>query len=48
VEGKECLDLPDDLAAGASGIEHLVEEPEEGAPDREDALPAIGSLVGLG
>ena len=48
VQGKKRLDLPDDLAAGAIGIEDLIEEPKEGAPEGEDSLPAVKPLVGLG
>jgi hypothetical protein len=47
VQGKKRLDLPDDLAAGAIGIEHLVEKSKEGAPDAENALSAVKALVGL-
>ena len=32
VEGKEGLDLADDFAAGAAGLEDLVKEAKEGAP----------------
>lgn len=48
VEAKEGLDLPDDFAAGAAGIEDLREKAPEGAADRIDALATIGALVGLG
>jgi len=47
VETKEGLDLPDDLAAGAVGIEDLVEKTPEGAPEGVDAVAAVGALVGL-
>jgi hypothetical protein len=39
--------LADHLAAGAVGIEHLVEDTKEGAPDAENAFSAVESLVGL-
>src|SRR2546426_821134 len=48
VEGKKCLDLADDLAAGAIRIEHLVEKAKEGAAHRIDPITAVGALVGLG
>jgi len=48
VEGKERLDLADDLAAGAIGIEDLIEKAKEGAPEAIDAVPAVGAFVGLG
>jgi len=32
MEAKECLDLTNDFAAGAIGIEHLIEKAKEGAP----------------
>jgi hypothetical protein len=41
------LDLPYDLAAGATGVEDLVEEPKESASDAKDSFPAVGSLIGL-
>jgi hypothetical protein len=47
VQGKKGLDLPDDLAAGTIGIEHLVEETKEGAPDAENAFSAVGAFLGL-
>jgi hypothetical protein len=48
MQSKERLDLADDLAARAVGVEHLIEEAEEGAPDGENPLPAVGALIGLG
>ncbi len=47
VKGEESLDLAHNLAAGALGIEHLIEETKEGAPDAEDAFAAVGALIGL-
>jgi hypothetical protein len=47
LETKQGLGLADDLAAGTSGIEGLIKEAPEGAPEREDALAAVGALVGL-
>jgi hypothetical protein len=46
LKAKERLDLPDDLAAGASRIEDLIKKPPEGAAHRVDALAAIGILLG--
>jgi hypothetical protein len=48
VEGKERLDLADDLAAGAIGIEDLIEEAKKGASDVIDSITAVGAFVGLG
>ena len=48
VQGKECLDLTDNLPAGALRIEHLIEKAKEGAADRIGALAAVVALVGLG
>ena len=36
-----------DSQAGAIGIEHLVKKAKESAAHRKDAIPAVGSLVGL-
>ncbi len=47
-EGKEGLDLADDLAAGALGIEDLIEKAEESAAEGIDALTAVEAFVGLG
>jgi hypothetical protein len=47
VEGKECLDLPDDLAAGALGVQDLIEKAKEGASQGIDALAAVWALVSL-
>jgi hypothetical protein len=47
VQGKKRLDLPDDLTAGAIGVEDLVEEPKESASDAKDSFSAVGSLIGL-
>ena len=47
-EGQEGLDLADDFATGAIGVEHLIEKAEEGAADAKDPLPAIGPCLGLG
>jgi hypothetical protein len=48
VETEQSLNLSDDLAARAGGIEHLVEETPKGATHRIDAIAAIGTLVALG
>ena len=48
VKGEEGLHLADGLAAGASGIERLGAEATEGAAHGEDALAAVGTVVGLG
>ena len=48
MEPKEGLHLPDDFAARAEGIKHLVEEGPEQTPHRVDALAAIGVVIGLG
>ena len=45
---KAGLDLPDDFAAGAAGIEDLIEKAPEGAPEAVNAGAAVGALVGLG
>jgi hypothetical protein len=47
VEGKERLDLADDLAAGAMGVENLIKKPKESATQAIDALTAVGALIGL-
>ncbi|HEV2208115.1 MAG TPA: hypothetical protein VG167_05030 [Verrucomicrobiae bacterium] len=47
VEGKERLDLTDHLAARAVGVEHLIEEAKEGAPNAENAFSAVGALLSL-
>ena len=46
-EGKERLDLADDLPAGALGIENLMEKTKEGAADVIDPIAAVAALVGL-
>ncbi len=48
MQSKERLDLTDDLAAGALGIEDLIEETKESAAHAKNALAAIGALIGLG
>jgi len=48
VEAKEGLDLTDDFATRAVGIEDLIEEAKESTADAIDAIPAIGTLVVLG
>ncbi len=48
MEGKERLDLADDLAARAIGIEDLIEKAKEGAPQAIDPIAAVGPFVGLG
>ena len=48
MEGKESLDLADDFAARAIGVEHLIKKAKEGAADAKDPLPAVGPLCGLG
>jgi len=48
LEGKERLDLVDDLATGAARIEHLIEKAKEGAADGVNPLAAVGAFVGLG
>ena len=45
---KERLDLADDLAAGTVGIEDLIEEGKESAPQAIDAIPAVGAFLSLG
>ena len=40
--------LADDFPAGAVRVEDLGQEPEEGAPDRIDSVPAVGAFLGLG
>jgi hypothetical protein len=45
---KEGLDLADNLAAGAVGIEDLIEKAKEGAAQGIDALTAVGTFLGLG
>ena len=47
VEAKEGLNLPDHFPAGAAGIEDLIEKAPEGAPERVNALAAVGAFVGL-
>ena len=46
MKGKEGLHLTDEFAAGATGIEHLIEEAKEGPPQAINALAAVGALVG--
>src|SRR5438045_7846011 len=48
LEGEEGLNLSHDLAAGALGIKHLIEEAKEGAAHAKDTLAAVGSFLGLG
>jgi hypothetical protein len=48
LQDEERLDLADDLAAGALGIEDLKEEAEKGAAEGIDALTAVGAFVRLG
>jgi hypothetical protein len=48
MEGKERLNLANDLAAGALGVEHLIEKAKEGAAHTKDPFAAVGSLLGLG
>ena len=48
VEGKKRLDLTDDLAAGAIGIEDLIEKTKEGAAQAVDPITAVRAFVGLG
>jgi hypothetical protein len=48
MEAKECLDLTNDFAAGAIGIEHLIEKAKEGAPEAIDAIPTVAAFLGLG
>jgi hypothetical protein len=47
VEGKEGLDLTDDLATGTVGIKDLIKEAKEGATQAIDAVAAVGALIGL-
>ena len=47
VQGEEGLNLANNLAAGAVGLEHLVEEAKESAAHAKDALAAVGPFVGL-
>src|SRR5262249_31381176 len=48
MQAKERLDLADDFAAGAVGIEDLVEEGKESTAHTIDAIPAVRALVVLG
>ena len=48
MQSKERLDLTDDFAAGARGIEDLIEKTKESAAQTKDALAAVGALIGLG
>ncbi len=48
MKGKERLDLADDWAAGAMGIEDLIEEAKEGASDAIDSIAAVGAFLSLG
>jgi len=48
VDLEEGADVADDGAAGAAGMEDLIEEPPEGAATGEDPFAAVGALVGLG
>jgi hypothetical protein len=48
LEGEESLDLVDHFPTGTAGVEDLVEKAPESATDREDAVAAVGALVGLG
>ncbi len=48
VQCKEGLDLANHLAAGAFGVEDLIEKTEEGASHRINTLPAVGACVSLG
>ena len=47
-QSEERLDLAHDFAAGASGIEHLVEKAKEGAAERVNLLAAVRAFLGLG
>ena len=47
MEGKEGLDLTDDLATGTVGIKDLIKEAKEGATQAIDAVAAVGALIGL-
>ena len=47
VEGKEGLDLTDDLATGAVGIKDLIKEAKESATQAIDAVAAVGAVIGL-
>jgi hypothetical protein len=48
VEPEAGAGVADDLAAGAAGMEDLIEEAPEGAAAREDPLAAGGALLGRG
>jgi len=48
VQSKERLDLAHDLAAGAIGIEDLIEKAKEGASEAIDPITAVGAFVSLG
>jgi len=48
MEGKERLDLANNFAARAVGVEDLIEKAKEGAPDAIDPIAAVGTLIGLG
>jgi hypothetical protein len=47
MEGKESLDLADDLAAGGIGLEHLPDPAPEGAGQGKDALAGMISRAVL-
>ena len=47
VEDEEGLNLADNFAAGAVGVEHLIEESEAGAAHAVDALAAVGTCISL-
>ena len=47
VQSKERLDLAHDLAAGAIGIEDLIEEAKEGAPEAIDPITAVRAFLSL-
>jgi hypothetical protein len=47
VESRQSLNLANDFAAGGIGLEHLIKEAKEGAPQAKDALTTVGALVGL-
>jgi len=48
LEAKERLDLADDFAAGAVGLEDLIEEGKESTAHAIDTIPAVRALVVLG
>src|SRR5215468_10696925 len=47
MQTKERLDLANHFAAGGIGLEDLIKETKEGPAHAENALPAVGPLIGL-